>query len=446
MVKVNRSARPSQDFKMQSVTDMGVQYINGIKTVKSKRKQGKKILAGFLPPMELGFCSEQTLPFFLPRFTEFSFQAVLDVLTHANRFRLVKLILDFWDQFESLFAKIPRSGGKMDTQGFSNAFSGLNQIAANANFYLDSCVQTRVCYGAYLKYQQFFDLLLGGFEGNYCLHFAKFYERIGMKKPVFYIEKPFGDHSSQHRMELVRKELEDFFKAIEDMTGEDIDFNYVKKRMKKVNDTKNIAALILKRYYQKGYVPLHWIASLLVHGAYVDFLSDIDFFHEKLRLLIAEIERGIKTDTIRNYKKEGIPRILIAGSPGFDPQLPPVIEKQGGCFLYCDIFQSLQRHHLIDLTGDFIDKYAHYLLVNNVVRGTEDLIDMWIEKAKLLDADGIVFNEVWGCRFITPSFKLFKDRVREELEIPVVGVNFHNFGENIGQVSTRIEAFMELIQ
>ncbi len=69
-----------------------------------------------------------------------------------------------------------------------------------------------------------------------------------------------------------------------------------------------------------------------------------------------------------------------------------------------------------------------------------------LDKAKQIDADGILFNEVWGCRFITPSFRLFRDKVRDELEIPVVGINLHNFGENIGQLDTRIGAFMELIK
>ncbi|MHA1146256.1 MAG: 2-hydroxyacyl-CoA dehydratase, partial [Candidatus Helarchaeota archaeon] len=292
----------------------------------------------------------------------------------------------------------------------------------------------------YLKYKKYFDLLLGGFEGNYCLHFAKFYERIGRKKPVFYIEKPYGDNSLEHRRNLVRKELEDFFVILEQVTNENVDFNHAKKKMKLVNETRQMAALIFNKYYRKGYVPLHWVSSLLVHGAYTDSLSNIDFFHEKLRLLLTEIEQNMKKGTIRNYKKEGIPRILIAGSPGFDPALPQIIEKNGG-----DIFSNYDKSNMIALNGDFIEKYTDYLLLNNFEKGTEDLMDFWIEKARLVKADGIVFNEVWGCRFITPSFKLLKDRARNELEIPVIGVNFHNFGENVGQISTRIEAFMELL-
>ena len=431
---------------MQSVLDIGMRYMNGFDIVKANRKKGRKVLAGFLPPMELGLVSRKTLPFFLPRFTEFPFQGLMKVFNQVNKLGLLKAIIDFWIQHEGFVKKIATSETTINAQAFTNAFSGLNTMAEQAKFYLDSCVQTRICYGAYLKYKDYFDLLFGGLEGNYCLHFAKFYERIGFNKPVFYFEKPFGDEKATRRYELVVKELEEFFRKIEEMTNESVDFKFVKHNMKLVNDTRKIGALIQTRYYNKGYVPLHAAGSTLISGAYTDFLSDIKFFHEKMRLLIREIENNIKSGKIRNYKKEGIPRILIAGSPGFDPELPSIIKNNGGCMLYLDIFANTKNYELINLPGDFIDNYAKFLLRINFIKGTEDLVDYWIDKARQIDADGIIFNEVWGCRFITPSFKLLKDRVRDELEIPVVGINFHNFGENLGQINTRVGAFMELIR
>ncbi|NHI91580.1 MAG: 2-hydroxyacyl-CoA dehydratase [Candidatus Lokiarchaeota archaeon] len=442
----NMSFNQNQDFLMQSVLDIGMQYINGFDIIKSNRKKGKKILAGFLPPMELGLISRKTVPFFLPRFTEFPFQSLMKFFRQVNKLGCLKAIINFWFKNEGFIKKINSSRTNINAQALTNGFSDLNLIAEQAKFYLDSCVQTRVCYGAYLKYRDYFDLLFGGLEGNYCLHFAKFYERIGFKKPVFYFEKPYGDEKAAYRYELVLKELEEFFKKVEEMTNESIDFNYVKEKMKLVNETRKIAALIQNRYYNRGYVPLHAGGSTLISGAYTDYLSDINFFQEKMRLLVREIENNIKAGIIRNYKKEGIPRILIAGSPGFDPELPTIIKNNGGCLLYLDIFSNSKYYELIDLTGDFLEKYAKFLLRVNFEKGTEDLVEYWIDKAKQIDADGVVFNEVWGCRFITPSFKLLKDRIRDELEIPVVGINFHNFGENLGQINTRIGAFMELIK
>ncbi|MFX1492969.1 MAG: 2-hydroxyacyl-CoA dehydratase [Promethearchaeota archaeon] len=438
---------PIQDFAMQSIVDMGVRYINGLNIVKSSRKKGKKIIAGFMPPMELCFGSEKAIPFWLPRFTEFPFPGMMQGISIVNKLRQITTTVKAWNKFQSFLSKRKSSNLSINLTSFAKPFLNLNKISEDSNYNPDSCIQMRTCYGAYLKYQQYFDLLMGGFDANNCLYFAKFYERIGRKKPLFYFQKPYGDRNTPHALELVVRELEDFFQVLEDITGESMDFKKMKERMKLVNNIKKIAALLLNRYYRRGYVPLHWPASLLIHGAYVDYLSDLKFFHEKFRLLITEIEANIKKGMIRNYKQENIPRILFVGSPGFDPLLAQAIEKQGGTLLLLDIFPNELRHQLIDLTGDFILKYAYYLLgKTNFKKGIEDSIEFWVKQAKLIDAEGILFNEVWGCRFLAPCFRLFRDRVREELEIPVLRMNFHGFSENIGQINTRIEAFMEVIK
>ena len=440
------SINPLLDFTMQSIVDIGVQYINGLKIVQSSREKGKKIIAGFMPPMELCFSSEQIVPIWLPRLTEFP-SGMIRGITVANKLRSLVPTVKLLNKIQDSLPKNPLSREAMNFTGLIKPFSSLNELSEDANYYSDSCIQMRICYGAHLKYHEYFDLMMGGFDANNCLYFAKVYERIGRKKPLFYFQKPFGDKNTPHALELVIKELEDFFHLLEELTGESIDFKEVKEKMKLVNDVKRIAALILNRYYKKGYVPIHWPASAVLHGAFVDYLSDIKFFHEKLRLLIAEIETNIKKGIIRNYKQENIPRILFVGSPGFDPVVAQIIEKQGGTLLYLDIFPNKLRDQLIDLSGDFILNYANYLLgKTNFRRGIEDSLDFWMLQARLLDIDGIVFNDVWGCRFVAPSFKLFKDQVRKELEIPVIRINFHQFSENLGQMTTRIEAFMELVK
>jgi len=441
------SFNSNDDFKYQSILDIAMQVLNGLDVIKANRKKGKLIIGGFLPPMDLGFVSEKTIPFFLARFTEFQFQNLLKIFYRLNQVGMLKRIITFWDDRRHFFDQINSSSQTtINAQAVTNALADLNTVAENSKFYLDSCVQTRIAYGAYLKYKEYFDLLIGGVEGNYCLHFAKFYERIGLGKKVFYFEKPYGDENSQNVLELLIKEIERYFKTIETMTNETIDVKKFKERLKLMNDVRKIGALIQTRYYNKGYVPLHAAGAALVSGAYVDFLCNINYFHERMRLMVHEFETNIKKGIMKNYKKEGIPRILIAGSPGFEPALPSILQKNGGCLLYLDIFANTKIYSLVNLTGDLIENYAKFLMRINFKLGPEDLIDYWMDKAKQVDADGIIFNEVWGCRFITPSFKLFRDRVRDELEIPVVGVNLHNLGENLGQLDTRIGAFMELIR
>ncbi len=433
-----------QDFTLQPIVDMGLQYINGLNIIKKQRKRGKKIIAGFLPPMELGFCSEYTLPFFLPRVVEFPFQGLINAITAANKFFPFSRVLKFWSRIQDA-SFLPRSKESVVTsQDFSRTFAGMAHVA-NDQYYRDSCVQVRICYGAYVNYQRYFDLLTGGFDTHYCLYFAKSHERMA-STPLFYFQMPIGSPNTPHALDLTTRELERYFQTIERLTGVGIDFAGVKARMKKVNELKAIAALIFHKYFKKGYVPFHWTASLLLHAAYTDYLSDLDFFHERMHRLLAIIDKKIRDGTFSNYEREGIPRVLVVGGPGFDPAVAQMFEKARVCFLYLDVFPNELQYELLDLSGDFIVKYAHYLLGKmNYKRGVEDLHDFWLEQARLLRVDGIVFTDVWGCRHIAPSFRLFKDRAHAELGIPVLQIHFKDLGEHLGQLTTRIEAFLDLI-
>jgi benzoyl-CoA reductase/2-hydroxyglutaryl-CoA dehydratase subunit BcrC/BadD/HgdB len=64
--------------------------------------------------------------------------------------------------------------------------------------------------------------------------------------------------------------------------------------------------------------------------------------------------------------------------------------------------------------------------------------------AKELNADGVVFIQLFGCHSISNCYRMLRDKVRRELEIPITAITFNKIGENIEQVKTRIGAFMEM--
>jgi benzoyl-CoA reductase/2-hydroxyglutaryl-CoA dehydratase subunit BcrC/BadD/HgdB len=66
--------------------------------------------------------------------------------------------------------------------------------------------------------------------------------------------------------------------------------------------------------------------------------------------------------------------------------------------------------------------------------------------ARRIQADAILFSHVWGCRFTTPAFRKMKDMVLEELGIPIVPLDFYSPGENVGQIKTRVGAFLEMLK
>jgi benzoyl-CoA reductase/2-hydroxyglutaryl-CoA dehydratase subunit BcrC/BadD/HgdB len=167
------------------------------------------------------------------------------------------------------------------------------------------------------------------------------------------------------------------------------------------------------------------------------------FFYIQCEIYI--IRRKYKKG-LPNYRKENIYRVVIAGSPGFDPILPSTFEKAGAVLLYLDLFESCARVQGIKTSGNMIENYVNYLLDLNIKEGIMDIVDLWIEIAKKVQADAILFSNVWGCRFTTPAYRKMKDLVNAELGIPIYPLDFYSPGESIGQVQTRIGAFIEMLK
>jgi benzoyl-CoA reductase/2-hydroxyglutaryl-CoA dehydratase subunit BcrC/BadD/HgdB len=430
-----------EDFKIQSILDLGIRYLLGKSQITKAQKQGKKIVAGFLPPMELVFAAKNILPLFLPRLTEFPFSQYIPIIDILNHVHLLKHIIGLYINNRDRFSVGYFEG--INQSEFSKIFTSLVNVAEKADFYMDTCVQTRICYGAMVKNVSLIDLILGGLEGNYCLHFAKFYERMGNFKQVFYFEKPYGDANNPELFETVVSELHRFIETLEQLSGSSITDARIRKIARITNE---IRAYIreLYQYYIEGYVPLHTAALLLIHGGYVDFLSNATFYRNRLRNLVMHFRR--KRKNLPNYRKEGVTRVVIAGSPGFDPVLPSTFENNHAVLLYLDLFESCTRYPSIRTSGNMIENYAKYLLDTNIQDGIFDLLDLWMGIAKRIKADAILFSHVWGCRFTTPAYRKMKSLVQDELGIPILPLDFYSPGEGIGQVQTRIEAFIEMLR
>ena len=431
-----------EDFTIQSILDLGIKYLLGPNQIANARENGKKIVAGFLPPMELVFAAKNVLPLFLPRLTEFPFSQYIGIVNIINRLHLLKFLVSYYSKNQNRI-----SMGYFDSinqNEFSKIFTSLIHLAEKAEFYMDTCVQTRICYGALVKNFRLIDLIVGGLEGDYCLHFAKFYERMSNFKPVFFFEKPYGDQSNRALVDIVTAELDRYIAALEDLSGSTITDNQILKIAKITNEIRGYIRE-LYNYYIKGYVPLHTAALLLIHGCYVDFLSDAAFFLSTIRNLVYEIRRKYKKN-LPNYRKEGIFRVIVAGSPGMDPILPSTFEQNNAVLLYLDLFESCLRNPTIKTSGKMIENYANYLLDLNIKEGISDLIDLWIGIAKKTKADAILFSSVWGCRFTTPAYRKMKDLVTAELGIPIYPLDFYSPGDNVGQVQTRVGAFIEMLK
>ena len=85
-----------QDFTLQSILDLGIKYLLGPIQIANARRRGKKIVAGFLPPMDIIYGIKNVLPLFLPRLTEFPFSRYLGVVNIINQLHLLKYAVKYY--------------------------------------------------------------------------------------------------------------------------------------------------------------------------------------------------------------------------------------------------------------------------------------------------------------------------------------------------------------
>jgi len=168
-----------------------------------------------------------------------------------------------------------------------------------------------------------------------------------------------------------------------------------------------------------------------------------DMLIDPLKKLIAAAE---KRNGIKDYRA----RIMVMGSIFDNPRFTELIEEQGGLVVadrYC--FGSLPGLEEIREGGDPYENLArHYLSTCDCPRMMERLNDReqslrkW---AKEFKADGIIFEtmkfcDLWGYEALSKVSKL------RDSDMPVVRIEREYAFTGEGQLRTRAQAFIELIE
>ncbi len=61
-----------------------------------------------------------------------------------------------------------------------------------------------------------------------------------------------------------------------------------------------------------------------------------------------------------------------------------------------------------------------------------------------IKVDGLIINQLAGCHLNSKCYDFLKNKIRSGLRIPTIGITFKRIGENIKQLKTKLEPFMEL--
>ncbi|MCP4679251.1 MAG: 2-hydroxyacyl-CoA dehydratase [Deltaproteobacteria bacterium] len=245
---------------------------------------------------------------------------------------------------------------------------------------------------------------------------------------------------------LLKAEYERFKKKLEEISGKTIDADSLKKGIATVN-AKRAAMHRLARLRAATPAPISGLDALLANQVF--FYDDPPRFTDSVNKICDELELRIK-DGIGVANKDA-PRILISGCPMAVPnwKLPSIIEASGAVIVgeeSCVGERGTQNlttdkgDSVDDLMEAIVDRYSKIdcaIFTPNPSR-LEHIKAMTRE----YNADGVVH---YGLQFCAP-YQIEAGPVEKALEadgIPTLRIDTDYSPEDVEQVRTRVEAFIE---
>lgn len=266
---------------------------------------------------------------------------------------------------------------------------------------------------------------------------------------VYDMEVPPVKESEAARLYWQRS-VEDFAVSLKDMTGRKIT-----KKSLKASIGKVAAA-------QKAYRKMHELrkeAPAIFLGKDAFMVTNAYFF-DKIERWTAAVER-LNTELERRKEEKfpaaqrRAPRILFTGSPAIFPnlKLPVLIEESGGVIVADENCSSSRMLHdmvavdewtLPNMVGSIADNYLKPCTCP-IFTSNDDRKRKLLHLVREFAADGVVYQAFSGCQV----YQMEQTGIAKALQaegIPMLFVESDYSPDDMGQLSTRIEAFIESLK
>jgi len=294
-------------------------------------------------------------------------------------------------------------------------------------------------------YVQTADLIVGE---TTCDGKKKAYELFDemIKGKLYVMEIP--NKKGQDDKALWLNEIQRFSAKLEEISGKKITPEKLKEASTVVNN-KRKALQRLASLRSADPSPISGLDALLVNQ--VAFYDDPLRFTAKVNELCDELTVRVKAG--KGVSAKGNPRILISGSPMAIPnwKIHAIVEGSGATIVGEEScvgernFASLMDESFSSVNEGLRNIADRYLTINCAcfTPNNERLID--IETiAKRVKADGILHYAIQFCTpYMIEATKVRK--VAEKRKIPFLRIETDYSMEDMGQLKTRIEAFLEMM-
>lgn len=298
--------------------------------------------------------------------------------------------------------------------------------------------------GKVCPYAESADLVIGE---TTCDGKKKAYELLGELTPVYVMELPQMKRPADRT--LWRGEIDRLVVKLEEVTGRRLEALALKTATREVND-KRRALQRLNACRTARPAPISGRDALL--AVQVAFYDDVPRFTQMVNKIADELEQRV-ADGVGVAPAEA-PRVLITGTPMSVPnwKIHTIVEKAGAVIVgeeqctgsrYYEQLVDENPETLDGMLDAIADKYLdiHCACFTPNAERTEDVLRL----ARDLSADGVIHQSLQFCAtYQTEATSV--DRAVKQAGYPVLHLDTDYSAEDVGQLSTRVEAFVEMLR
>ena len=271
----------------------------------------------------------------------------------------------------------------------------------------------------------------------------------GLGYAVFDLEFPNTKESEASR-EYWQRSVREFAVRLRELTGRKLTRKNLKDAIRKISRAQ-VAFRKLHNFRRISPSLILGKDAFLVTNAY--FFDNIERWTEAVEKLNEELAQR-EQDGFKAVQSKA-PRVLFTGSPPIFPnlKLPLLIEESGGVVVADETCSS--NRMLYDMTAvdewrvnDMVDSLADKYLKPcscPIFTRNEDRRRRLLDLVKEFKADGVVYQAFAGCQVYEMEYR----SVAEEFNragIPMLYIETDYSPDDKGQMSTRIEAFLESLK
>ncbi len=274
----------------------------------------------------------------------------------------------------------------------------------------------------------------------------KAYEIFADYAPVYVMDIPQMKQACDRQ--LWKAEVLRFRDEIERVAGKEITAAKLREAIRLTNARRRV---LQRLNLLRGCVPapISGRDALLINQ--IAFYDDPDRFTAKIGQLCEEIEARVQEGF--GVAPQGTPRLMLSGCPMAVPnwKLPYIIESSGAVIVGEDsCIGARSTRDLVDESGDTLDEMLdalvdRYLKIDCACfTPNPERLENVVAMARDLKVDGVVH---YGLSFCQPyAMEAFKvEKALTAAGIPMLSLETDYSMEDVEQLKTRVEAFVEMI-